>query len=85
MTSQKPSIRTGAVPRYDRLRDFLHLIDNQDVDVYSAMKNIIDSSTGTPQNTTDWSEQDKWIPQILSGEERELAEYLYTKSKGNLH
>lgn len=85
MTLQSPNIRTSNVPRSDRLRWFLKLINGVDESVYAGMTNTIKQHIGTPQNTTDWSDQPTWIPQILSGKERELAQYLYNESDGILH
>lgn len=85
MSMQKPNIRTGAIPRYDRLRNFLTLIGGQDFAVYQSMTDAISSYKGTPQNTTDWSDQTIWIPQLLTGKEHELAEYLFKESNGNLY
>ncbi len=35
---------------------------------------------GTPQNTVDWTDPDAWIPERLSGDDRDLATAIWTKS-----
>ena len=36
--------------------------------------------TGTPADPADWSDPDKWIPELLSGEDRQLAQTIWEGS-----
>ena len=41
--------------------------------------------TGTPQNPVDWSDPAAWIPERLTGEDRELAHAVWEESEGQVN
>lgn len=41
---------------------------------------VLYEQMGTPQNPVDWTDPDQWIPDRLSGENRALAQYIWTNS-----
>src|SRR5262249_19110156 len=75
-----PNVHVPHYPTYRSARVFLRLIDGRSRRLLSSMRENIYSQVGTPQETRDWSQPDEWIPTILLGEERELAQHLWHES-----
>ncbi|HFD38901.1 MAG TPA: hypothetical protein ENJ31_03500, partial [Anaerolineae bacterium] len=48
----------------------------------TGLRKAINQLRGTPQNTVDWTEPGKWIPERLKGEDRDLAAAIWEQSQG---
>ena len=46
----------------------------------NALLSTINELRGTPQNTVDWTDPDGWIPERLSGDDRDLASAIWQSS-----
>lgn len=84
-TQQTPNIRVPHFPRYDQARSFLKAMDGQSQRVFFSMRDSIHIYMGTPQENQDWSNPDRWIPELLQGNERELAFRLWQMSEGQVN
>lgn len=77
MTTSEPSATghslTPHFPSYGEVRKLLPIWNGLGANAVSRMIGAMWEHTGTPQETEDWSEPDKWIPERLSGEARDLA------------
>jgi restriction system protein len=83
--SKRFIVRTPLFPIYSQVRALLKLLDGVSKDaVWSLIKALFDQ-TGTPQSTVDWSNPNEWIPQRLEGAHRQLAERIWTGSKGEVN
>ncbi len=80
--STKTKAHVPHYPTYENARAFLKLIAGQSRRTLLDMRSTIHSQMGTPQDTRVWTNPDDWIPEVLKGEERKLAEHLWTGSKG---
>lgn len=80
--STKTKAHVPHYPTYENARAFLKLIAGQSRRTLLDMRSTIHSQTGTPQDTRVWTNPDDWIPEVLEGGERKLAEHLWTGSKG---
>jgi restriction system protein len=49
------------------------------------MRETILEYVGTPQENRDWSQPGEWIPEVLVGEERDLATRLWERSEGKVN
>lgn len=78
----KPNVHVPHFPTYDNARALLRLLDGQSKRVLMQMREVIRSNVGTPQENRDWSQPEIWIPTILTGAERALAERLWIGSQG---
>ncbi len=78
----KPSVHVLHYPTYRSARMFLSLMEGQSRRTLFDMRATIDSQRGTPQDTRTWANPDEWIPEVLEGEERRLAEHLWRGSRG---
>ncbi len=72
-------------PEYGNTKALINILTGESVPVFKAMLNSIKELTGTPQNSVDWTEPDKWIDQRLSGQDRELALKLWRQSRKQLN
>jgi restriction system protein len=81
-STNTPKVRVPFIPSYSLTREFLRLIDGKSHRVLASMGDVVKQNIGTPQANQDWTNPDEWIPGILSGEERQLAEYLWRSSNG---
>ena len=73
-------VGTPLFPLYSDVRSCLRAWDGESVKAVREMIKTIHSLTGTPQDPVDWSEPDKWIPVRLSGEDRRLAQKVWSIS-----
>lgn len=81
MDSQQAKIvRAPLFPLYSELRACMRAWDGERVPAVREMITTIWSMTGTPQDPVDWSDPDAWIPARLAGEDRRLAQKLWTTS-----
>ena len=84
---QKPGARGNAqrvrvpwFPAYGELRSVLSVWTGRPKTQIAGLERTLEELSGTPQNPVDWKDPDRWIPERLSGEDRRLAEAIWTES-----
>src|SRR5690348_5776561 len=75
-----PNPRISEYPRYSHASMFLRLMDGRSGKTLNATLRTLWEHRGTPQANADWSDPETWIPNILAGDERVLALYLWRDS-----
>lgn len=73
-------VRTPLFPTYREVRHLLKVWPGRPRRQVTGLHAILAELRGTPQNTVDWTDPDAWIPQRLSGDERDLAAAIWTQS-----
>ena len=73
-------VRIRWFPKYRELRHLLNVWPDHTKTHVTRLQQTLKQLTGTPQNPTDWTDPDTWIPKRLSGEDRQLAYAIWTKS-----
>ncbi len=73
---------TGFFPAYDGARRFLQILHGASASQYKVMWGEIQAHKGSPQETTNWKEPEKWIPERLTSESRALALRIWRESEG---
>ena len=73
-------VRTPLFPRYREVRHLLRVWPGRPRKQVTGLQTTLGELRGTPQNTVDWTDPDTWIPERLSGDERELAGTIWTTS-----
>lgn len=73
-------VRTPLFPTYREVRHLLKIWPGRPRKQITGMRASLGELRGTPQNTVDWTNPDVWIPERLSGDDRELASAIWTKS-----
>jgi len=73
-------IKIPLYPEYSTVIHLLKIINGMPVQDFKNMWNTIWSLRGTPQNTVDWTEPDQWIPERLTGRDREVAAKIWLES-----
>ena len=73
-------VRTPLFPRYREVRHLLRVWPGRPRKQVTGLQTTLGELWGTPQNTVDWTDPDTWIPERLSGDERELAGTIWTTS-----
>jgi restriction system protein len=76
----QPNPRVPLYPPNDEARSFVRLMEGVDRSVFQDMRETIHAHVGTPQETHDWTEPERWITEILQGQEQELALHLWRNS-----
>ncbi|MCP4153240.1 MAG: hypothetical protein GY757_36250 [bacterium] len=83
---EKPmTVKTPIFPTYLRAQELIRILENKSETQFKEMHKAILSLSGTPQEPVDWSNPDQWIPQRLSGKDRETQNTFYhrkNKDKG---
>ena len=80
-----PRSPTPLFPTYVAVRQFMTLLDGTSHVAYQAMAGAIWDQRGNPQAQVDWSNPDEWIPERLTGAERDLAQRLWQASQRTLN
>lgn len=73
-------VRTPLFPTYREVRHLLKVWPGRPRKQVTGLQAALSELRGTPQNTVDWTDPDAWIPERLSGEDRDLAAAIWTKS-----
>ena len=73
-------IKIPLYPEYRTVAQLLKIINEIPVQDFKNMWNTIWNLRGTPQNTVDWTEPDQWIPEKLTGKDREIATKIWHES-----
>lgn len=73
-------VRTPLFPTYREVRHLLKVWPGRPRKQVTGLQATLGELRGTPQNTVDWTDPDAWIPERLSGEDRDLASAIWTQS-----
>ena len=73
-------VRTPLFPTYSEVRHLLKVWPGRPRKQVTGLQAALGELRGTPQNTVDWTEPDKWIPERLTGGDRELAQAIWASS-----
>lgn len=68
-------------PRYDEVRALLPIWDSRPRAEVTALQATFAQLRGTPQEPVDWTSPDEWIPERLSGTDRDLALAIWQGTK----
>ena len=71
---------TPGLPTLETGQRFLQVIDGVPVSHYKSMEKAIYEHVQNPQNPVNWKDPEAWIPQRLTGENRELALRIWRES-----
>lgn len=75
-------VRVPLFPVYSELRHLLAVWPGIPRKQVTGLRATINEQRGTPQKSVDWTDPATWIPERLKGDERELAEAIWERSKG---
>ena len=75
-----PSVRVAWFPTYRVVRHLLGVWSGRSRAEITKLHGAIMQHTGTPDDPADWSDPDTWIPKLLSGENRKLAQAIWEGS-----
>ena len=78
-------VRVPLFPVYTELRHLLRVWPGRPRKQVTGLRSTIGDLRGTPQKTVDWTEPATWIPERLEGDDRELAEAIWTASNGTVN
>ncbi len=73
-------VRTPLFPTYREVRHVLKVWLGRPRKQVTGLQATLGELRGTPQNTVDWTDPDAWIPERLSGDDRDLASAIWTTS-----
>ena len=73
-------VRVPLFPAYDEVRHLLRVWPGWTRTQVTGFHSKLSELRGTPQSTVDWRDPDTWIPVRLEGDDRDLAEAIWTKS-----
>jgi restriction system protein len=76
---------TPFFPTYPIARHFLRIVHGVSYSLYRSMYNMIMEQRGNPQAVADWADPNEWIPERLSGQERDLALRFWHESQYELN
>jgi len=74
-------VRSPLLPTWSEARFLIRVWDGVPRALIDNLRNVIVEQTGTPQAQVDWSNPDEWIPERLSGAERDLAMRVWSESR----
>lgn len=66
-------VRIPHLPPYSEVRLILPVWNGMQRSVVTGLRSTISTLRGTPQEPVDWTSPDQWIPERLSGSDRETA------------
>ncbi len=78
-------VRVPLFPVYSELRHLLRVWPGFARTQVTGLRATINELRGTPQRTVDWTDPASWIPERLQGEDRELAQAIWDRSKGTVN
>ncbi len=73
-------VRTPLFPTYSEVRPLLRVWPGRPRKQITGFRSTVGELRGTPQNTVDWTDPDVWIPERLTGDDRELAAAIWKTS-----
>lgn len=74
-------VRTPLFPTYREVRHLLLVWPGRPRKQITGLHATLADLRGTPQRTVDWTDPDSWIPERLSGDDRDLAAAIWTASR----
>lgn len=74
-------VRVPFFPLYSELRHLLRVWPGRSRHQVTGLQATINNLRGTPQNAVDWTHPAVWIPERLEGEDHELAQAIWDRSK----
>ncbi len=74
-------VRIPLFPVYSEMRLLLPVLDGRPRANLMGLLSQIADLRGTPQEPQDWTAPDEWIPERLSGDDRQLAQKIWEDSK----
>lgn len=74
-------VRTPLYPLHREVRALLKIWPGVPRRHVTGLRATIGSLRGTPQKNVDWTDPDRWIPERLTGDDRELASLIWERSK----
>lgn len=83
-----PGSRPGLcpwLPTFSQLRGYLTAIDGVPAAALEQLQAAVWELRGTPQEPVSWDAPEQWIAVRLTGEVRDLAHHLWSKSKGKVN
>jgi len=83
--SEELRVRTPIFPTYREVRELLRVWPGRPRKQVTALRTTINELRGTPQNTVDWTDPDGWIPERLSGDDRDLASAIWQSSSNSVN
>jgi len=78
-------VRIPHFPSYSELRLVLPIWNGRHKSQITGLRATIGTLRGTPQEPGDWTNPDEWIAGKLQGEDRDLAEAIWKKTKGKVN
>ncbi len=85
MSPTEPRSLSPHYPTYHNACQFLLQMEQVPYGLFRKMYDDIWSQRGNPQENVDWADPDEWIPERLTGLEKELAHKIWTGSKRTLN
>ncbi len=80
MSTSTHKVRTPIFPLYSTVRQLLAILPGVPKAQVTGMISAIHEQMGTPQKPVDWTDPDSWIPDRLSGADRQLAQRIWDES-----
>ena len=78
-------VRTPLFPSYRIVRHLLQVWAGRPRKQVTGLEATLRELSGTPQNPVNWTDPGAWIPQRLTGEDRELANAIWTSSNNTVN
>ena len=75
-------VRVPSFPVYAELRHLLHVWPGRPRKQVTRLRATILELRGTRKKKVDWTDPDAWIPERLSGDDRDLAQTIWERSEG---
>lgn len=76
-------VRVERLPEYQEMRRLLRVWRGRSKAHVTGLYRKLYGMRGTPQDRVDWKDPGTWIPRRLAGDDRELAQAIWTKSRVN--
>ena len=78
-------IKIPLYPEYSTVTTLLKILNGKSVKGFKSMWNTVWELRGTPQNTVDWREPDKWIEERLNGKDKDMANTIWIESNKDVN
>lgn len=78
-------VRIPLFPKYSEVRLLLNILPGYRRRDITHLLGTVMSESGTPQDPVDWTRPDEWIPEKLTGKDQDLAQKIWTESKGKVN
>lgn len=78
---ESEDIRIPFFPEYDALRLLLPVLDGMERSAVTGLRAAIWEHRGTVEEQVDWTEPDRWIPERLTGDDRDAALKIWRETR----